>query len=117
MKRIWPSDSSVRRLNVSRHSPGTRNGSTPALTSMGAMAVSSSLPMEVAGCAPGGLVAPRLFGRLAAGAEVPEELGARLQHQYVVLALEALLVRLDAAVKRVKLGIQLVGLGVYAGRL
>lgn len=49
MKRIWPSLISVRRLNVSRHSVGTRKGSTPSITSMSATAVSKVLLTGFAG--------------------------------------------------------------------
>lgn len=43
MKRIWPSLISVRRLKVSRQRLGTRNGSTPSITSISAIAVMSVL--------------------------------------------------------------------------
>ena len=43
MKRICPSLISVNRRKVSRHSAGTRNGSTPSITSISANAVSSVL--------------------------------------------------------------------------
>jgi len=44
MKRICPSVISVSRRKVSRHSVGTRNGSTPSMTSISAKAVRRVLP-------------------------------------------------------------------------
>ena len=57
-----------------------------------------------------------LFARLAAGLEIPEELGIRLEHEHVALVLEALLVGFEAAVERIKFGVRLIGAGVDRGR-
>src|SRR5689334_25351660 len=90
MKRIWPSLISVSSLKVSRHRAGTRNGSTPSITSISANAVRSVLligsvarPVEAA-CAERAAVFAR---RLAARSEVFEKLGIGLDHEHVVLVL------------------------------
>src|SRR5688500_1402232 len=116
MKRICPSLISVRRRKVSRHSAGSRNGSTPSMISISAKAVSRRLPIwnvaQASRARRAGLLA-----RLAARAEILEEIGIGLDDQHVVAPAEARLVGLEAAVERVELGVLLVGAGVDPGRL
>src|SRR5215831_16398604 len=128
MNRICPSDISVSRRNVSRHSAGSRNGSTPSMMSISANAVSRMFPIDHsrqtgirAGSAPFVPSPPgrgargkgqTLLGRLAGRLEILEELGIRLENQDVVPVPEALLVRFEAAIEGIELGIGLVGAGV-----
>src|SRR5262245_44073203 len=106
MKRICPSDISVRRRKVSRHRPGSRNGSTPSMMSISANAVSRMFPIAVIVRAHAVSIRrrpPPLLARLAAELEIPEELGVGLEHQHVVLAAEALFVGLETAVEGIEL--------------
>src|SRR5512134_527834 len=117
MKRIWPSLISVSRRKVSRHTPGSRNGSTPSMISINASAVSRmfvivDLRGEARARYPGATARPVLLALPAARPEILEEFGIGFEHEHVAPASEARLVGLEAAIKRVELGVLLVGAGI-----
>src|SRR5690606_34381167 len=113
---------------ASRQRAGARKGRRPSRISISAKAVSNDVPMvqglrssagprrsvppsaaaPFATMASGPSVAPRRTRIL----QVPEEVGARIEHQHVALAGEGVPVGIQAAVEGIELRILLEGLGV-----
>src|SRR5438067_1024380 len=116
MKRSCPSVSSVRWRNPSRHTRGAANGSSPSRISSSASAVHSesgtrSLRVQKTATR---LLRGRAWRRVARAGllEVLEEIGTRVEHHQIALVAECRLVRFQAAIERVELGILAVRLRV-----
>src|SRR5215207_372207 len=93
-----------------RRSPvGFKNGITPSITKTSAKAASRSFHMH----------APPLTIRLARRAarlvEIAEELAAGINDQQVILAAERVDIRVETAIKAVKLSVFAIGIGISGG--
>src|SRR5215467_9816913 len=106
MNRSCPSESSVSRRNASRQARGATSGSSPASTSTRPHAARNesgtarlALDESLLGTRPRRALG---FARLL---QIPEELGVRVEDQHVSLAPERRLVRLEAAIEGIKLGV------------
>src|SRR5438067_11279944 len=108
MKRSWPSDNSVSRRNASRHVCGARSGRRPSRTSTNAHAARkvSGTSRASPALVPVLLCAGTRRGLANAGLlQVLEEFRVRIEHHQVVLVVERRLVRLEAAIEGIELGI------------
>src|SRR5450432_1230587 len=117
IKRSCPSESSVRRRKASRQVRGAISGSRPSITNTRAHAASR---LSGTACSPVWrlLVRAALRSPPAAGLlQILEEIGTRIEHHDVALVLERRLVRLQAAVERVELGVLPVRAGINRGSL
>ena len=105
MKRSCPSDSSVTRRKVSRQTRGASNGSSLEHQHQRARRPGTIPAQRIPRVA---CVTSTAAGRRPAAArllQVLEEFRARVEHHHVALVLERRLVRFEAAIERVELGV------------